>query len=109
MNIINNLDKVQICDKNVKSLKIDNNDKKQLILNAEKCLKNASEKCLSQLGKEFIPNPKINFIEQPQINYSLFTSTDFDAFIYLIYLKLLLIYYNNSKNPIYGFIFLIVG
>jgi hypothetical protein len=82
---INNLDKVQICDKNVKSSKIDNNDKKQLILNAEKCLKNASEKCLSQLGKEFIPNPKINFIEQPQINYSLFTSTDFDAFIYLIY------------------------
>lgn len=83
---INNIDNISINDNKINNSKISH--KQNLINMSEQCLQVQTEQCLKQLSQNIMINDNDIYLEnEPLVNYSLFTSTDYDSFIYLEYYK----------------------
>lgn len=77
---INNLDKIEYQGKKLKKIK----NKKEILLETEKCLKKKMDKVLDNSYK-YSDNNDVNFIMEENVDYSLFTASDHDSLIYLLY------------------------
>lgn len=79
---IHNLHKTQYKNKNLK--KIPKKDENKMIIETKKCLDKKIKKVLNNTY-EFSTDENINFVMEDYVDYSLFTATDYDSLLYILY------------------------